>query len=274
MNSQSLVDKQKFAKKILTAIDACSTANGAGVILVTADGQRFELRGGPRTKYIYIVPKSSIKQSASTTTSQESEDGVWDRWGDAAMSCGSALAAGAAIYFSAGGASFFVGAMAVNSSALCGISIGKGIAHDDWKEFEKQGGSEYKTWLYLETAMNLADLFGGVKGAVTFVGGWKKAGQLEKLKKAIGNKKLTRKKLIAEIQKIDPNFQPVTKGKGFLSKHKIIVKGETILKDAQFVSLKAEERVKIFEAIADGLTIGGSEGTFSNLFEVMLIVGE
>ena len=265
---------KKFAQKVIKAVDSIPETKGAGIILCTPDGQKYELRGGPRSKFVVIRPKPKALSKPAPVKTPEGEVGFWDRWGDAVMSCGSATAAGAAIYFSGGTATLFVGTLAVNSSALCGISIGKGIAYDDWQEFEKQGGSEYKTWLYIETAMALADLCGGVKGAVTFIKNWKKMGKLAQLKKAIGNKKLTRKKLVKEIQKIDPSYDPILKGAGYTKKADIVAKGADILKDAKFVTLKVEQKVKIFEAIADGLTITGSGGTFKNSFDIVLAVGE
>jgi len=257
---------------IIEAVDSDPSLRGAGIILIDAAGNSTEVRGGPRKTWVYI---STVPLSASPPPERQIPS-FWDRWGSSVLSCGSATATGVVIYLTGGTASLVVGAFAVNSAALCGMSLGKSFAYDAWQEFEENGGGAYKAWLTVETAMSLADLLNGAKGAVRFLDSWNKAGKLAKLEKAVRGKKMTRRQLLKAIREVDPNFQAdlSAKGAGYYSKGKLVMGGQQVLAANHFKSLSNQQARVLIGAIGDALTIGGTGGTVTGVkktYEVWVV---
>lgn len=200
--------------EVIVALDNCSELTGSGIIISLSSGKVYEVRTGPRRMWTFISQRA-VELSAPIPANESAFDQFWDRWGDTVLNCGSAGATGIAIYFSGGTATPLVGAFALNSAALCGMSAGKAIAQGEWKVLEEEGGTEYKVYFSIETIMSLADLCNGMSGAVKMLKEWKQAGKLAKLKNLIDSKGkrangTTLKKL---IQEIDPSFNPATLGK-------------------------------------------------------------
>lgn len=237
---------------------------GSGIVIVTPFGEPVTIRAarGPVWRTVLIVPKRPKTEQELEAKAKE-EDGLlaefWGRWGDAILACGSAGAAGAAIYLSGGTATLVVGTFAVNSAALCGIQVGKGIEHDFWDEWEKSGLTSVKVWMSVETAMEFVDLFGGVKGAVGAIKGWKRAGQIEKVKKGLSKASLTRKQIVNEIRRVDPDFKPrfnvkAKKGaEGFINRADLRTAGARTL-----ASYKSQV---LANNLADALTVSGAGST-------------
>lgn len=245
---------------ILKAVDDNADLYQAGVVFIDENGRMTELRGGPRRKVVYISEKSI------TVVNQPNDKKLptfWDRWGGAVLSCASAGGSGVVIYLSGGTASVVVGAFAVNSAALCGMSVGKAIRYDAWKEFELHGAGSYKAWLTVETAMSLADLFNGVKGAIGFLKAWNNAGKLSRLQAAVQGKKLTRKQLLAIIKEIDPKFNAnlANKGAGYYSKRTLMIEGGELLAANGFKSLSLQQTRNLVDAIGNALTLYGTRDT-------------
>jgi peptidoglycan hydrolase-like protein with peptidoglycan-binding domain len=248
---------QKRNEYILKAVDDDPTLREAGVIYIDTTGRQTELRGGPRRQFIYIseAPISSVPQPADKNLPT-----FWDRWNAPVLSCGSAVGTGVVIYLSGGTASVVVGAFAVNSAALCGMSLGKAIEYDAWQEFERNGGLPYKAWLTVETAMSLADLFNGVKGAMGFLKAWKDAGKLARLQAAVGGKKLTRKQLLKIIQELDPSFNAnlASRGQGYYSKAKLVLAGQQVLAANGFRTLSLYQTRTLVDAVGNAITLYGT----------------
>ncbi len=162
-----------------------------------------------RRPWVVIVPRGNANTTEQTAISNIRGDSptFWGRWGDAILSCGGAVASGTAIYFSAGTATPLVGAFALNSAALCGLSVGKGIAHDDWEQFKAEGGAVYTAWITFETGMNLIGLFDGAKGGLQWMKRVRDAGKLDELRAAISLRNLTRRQLAEVIQKFDDSVR-------------------------------------------------------------------
>lgn len=248
----------KLHEFILSAVDVNPTLNGAGVTLIDATGHATDLRGGPRRMRVYI---SVTPQMDSAQFPPEKQlPTFWERWGSTVLSCGSTAATGVVIGLSGGTATPIVGAFALNSAALCGMSLGKAIEYDAWAEFEKNGGGDYKAWLTIETAMSLADLLSGVGGAMKVLKGWNAVGKLAKLKKAVSGEKLTRKQLLKVIQQIDPEFTPnlAKNGVGYYSKAKLVIAGKEVLAKNKFISLSNQQAGVVIDAIGNALTLAGT----------------
>jgi peptidoglycan hydrolase-like protein with peptidoglycan-binding domain len=246
---------------IIAAVDSDPALSGAGIVLIDAGGSKTEVRGGPRKKWLYI---SAFASAMSTMAAEKQFPTFWERWRSSVLSCGSAAATGVVIYLSGGTASFVVGAFAVNSAALCGMSLGKGWEHEAWQEFEQNGGDVFKAWLTLETAMSLADLVNGAGGAIGFLKSWKQAGKLARLEKVIGGKKLTRKQLLKTIQDIDPSFSPdlASKGAGYFSRSKLVLAGQEVLTKNKFISLSNQQARVIWDAVGNSFTLAGAPDTW------------
>ncbi len=250
----------KRNEAILRAVDDDPMLREAGVIFIDSSNIMTELRGGPRRQFIYVseAPISSVAQPADKNLPT-----FWDRWGTPVLSCGSAVGTGVVIYLSGGTATPVVGAFALNSAALCGMSLGKAIEYDAWQEFERNGGAPYKAWLTVETAMSLADLFNGVKGAMGFIKAMKDAGKLARLQAAVSGKKLTRKQLLQVIREIDPTFNPnlANKGSGYYSKAKLVLAGHQVLAANGFRTLSLAQTRNIVDAIGNAVTVYGWRDT-------------
>ncbi|MGD9560655.1 MAG: peptidoglycan-binding protein [Pyrinomonadaceae bacterium] len=248
---------KKRNEYILKAVDDDPTLREAGVVIIDSSGRMTELRGGPRRQFIYIseAPLSSVSQP-----SDKNLPTFWDRWGTPVLSCTSAVGTGVVIYLSGGTATPVVGAFALNSAALCGMSLGKAIEYDAWQEFERNGGAPYKAWLTVETAMSLADLFNGVKGAMGFIKAWKEAGKLAKLQAAVSGKKLSRKQLLKVIKDIDPTFNAnlANKGQGYYSKAKLVLAGQQVLASNGFRSLSLHQARTLVDAVGNAITLYGT----------------
>ncbi len=248
---------QKRNEFILKAVDEDSALREAGVIYIDNLGVLTELRGGPRRQWIYI---SEMSISVSNQPADKNLPTFWDRWGGSVLSCSSAVGSGVVIGLSGGSATPVVGAFALNSAALCGMSLGKAIEYDAWQEFERDGGAIYKGWLTVETAMSLADLFNGVKGAMGFLKAWKNAGKLAKLEIALRGKKLTRKELLKAIREIDPSFNVnlANKGGGYYSKTRLVLAGYQTLAMNGFKSLSLHQTRALVDAVGNAITLYGT----------------
>lgn len=264
------VPKNLRNETIIEVIDDLPETRGAGIVLCDKSGTREEIRGGPRRKWVYIG--DAVMRVVDVQPPAKELPTFWERWGDSVLNCGSAAATGAVIYFSGGTTTPLVGAFALNSAALCGMSVGKAIEYDVWQEFQKEGMDQagvnaYKVWLTTETLMSLADFCNGLKGAVGFLRGWKEAGKLEKLRKAVAGKKPTRKQLLQLIKEIDPSFNPENlKGPGFFSKRKLLIAGQEILSENKFTSLAKDKALKLVDAIGNALTLAGTKSLwFDNI---------
>jgi len=278
VNAPSISEQLASALKrrdefILEAVDNDPALTGAGVILIDGAGKMTELRGGPRRQWIYI---SEMSISVSNNPPDQNLPTFWGRWGTPVLSCSSAVGTGVVIYLSGGTASFVVGAFAVNSAALCGMSLGKSIEYDAWQEFERNGGAPYKAWLTVETAMSLADLFNGVKGAMGFLKAWKDAGKLARLEAALRGKKLTRKQLLNVIREIDPSFNAnlANKGGGYYSKAKLVLAGQQVLALNGFKSLSLHQTRTLVDAVGNAITLYGTPDAISSVdktYDVFLV---
>src|SRR5688500_3149302 len=256
-SNQTSLATAKRNEMILQAVDDDPALREFGVIMIDSSGRLNEIRGGPRRNWLYI---SEVPLSSVTTPSDGRLPTFWDRWGSPVLSCTSAVGSGVVIYLSGGTATPVVGAFALNSAALCGMSLGKAIEYDAWKEIERNGGGIYKAWLTVETAMSLADLFNGVKGAMGFLKAWKEAGKLAKLEQAVRGKKLTRKQLLKIIQEIDPSFNAnlANKGAGYYSKAKLVLAGQQVLAANGFKSLGMHQTRNLVDAIGNAITLWGA----------------
>ncbi|MCA9010894.1 MAG: hypothetical protein KDB01_14180 [Planctomycetaceae bacterium] len=244
--------------KAIAALDDCSELTGSGIIISLSNGKVYEVRTGPRRMWTFISQRS-MELSAPVPASESAFDQFWDRWGDTVLNCGSAGATGIAIYLSGGTATPLVGAFALNSAALCGMSAGKAIEHDQWKALEKEGGTEFKVYFSIETLMSLADLCNGMSGAVKMLREWKQAGKLAKLKNLIDakGKKSNGKTLAKLIQEVDPKFNPAAIGKKG-KKARLLKAGHTVLDTNKFKSLTNQRVRVVFDAISNAFTLLGS----------------
>lgn len=252
--------------RLIGAVDSVPELGGAGIVMIDFTGTRTEVRGGPRRLWVFVAPKGlmgGVEAQATPAPSPTKVETFWDRWGGSVLNCGSATATGVVIYLSGGTASFIVGAFAVNSAALCGMSVGKAFAADEWRKFEAAGGAEYSVWITVETLMSLADLTNGVKGAVGVLQAWKRAGKLAKLQKVIAGKKLTRKALLELIRSVDPSAEAdlAAKGADYVSKGKLLKLGGVVISDAKFIRLGNQQARVIVDAIGNALTVGGAPET-------------
>lgn len=262
------VPKNLRNEVIASTIDDLPETAGAGIVLCDKTGHREEVRGGPRRKWVYIG--DTAMRVIDLEPPEKAVPTFWDRWGDSVLNCGSAVATGAAtgavIYLSGGTATPGVAFFALNSAALCGMSLGKAVENDVWQEFQQQGLDQagvnsYKVWLATETLMSLGDFFNGLSGAVGFLRKWKEAGKLDKLRQAVTGKKATRKQLLQFIRDIEPKFNPENlKGPGFFSKKKLVVAGQQILTKNHFTSLAVDKTAKVVEAVGNALTLAGGPG--------------
>jgi hypothetical protein len=188
--------------------------------------------------------------------------GFMDRYGDTVASCVSAGAAGVAIYLSGGAVVSVAGAFALNSSLLCFSGIGKLIANDAWREFEKEGGTGYKVWLTTETLLTLIDICGGIKGGIVLLRTWSRTianvNRLEKLKIAVKGKKLTKRELLEIIRQIDPSEAAKIGSKA--PRYRVIGVGQQVLKAANFVNVTRERAKPIVDAIGAAATVYGDRG--------------
>ena len=248
----------------IAALDDCSELTGSGIIISLSNGKVYEVRTGPRRMWTFISQRS-MELSAPVPASESAFDLFWDRWGDTVLNCGSAGATGIAIYLSGGAATPLVGAFALNSAALCGMSAGKAIEHDEWKALEKEGGTEFKVYFGIETIMSLADLCNGMSGAVKMLREWKQAGKLAKLKNLIDSKgkKSNAKTLAKLIQEVDPKFNPAAMGKKG-KKARLLQAGHTVLDTNKFKSLTNQRVRVVFDAISNAFTLLGSPDFVSN----------
>lgn len=267
LNSPSVTNQQSIAIQkrnefILKAVDDDLALREAGVIYIDGSGQMSEVRGGPRRQWVYV---SEMSISVSNQPADKNLPTFWDRWGTPVLSCSSAVGTGVVIYLSGGTATPVVGAFALNSAALCGMSLGKAIEYDAWQEFERNGGGIYKAWLTVETAMSLADLFNGVKGAMGFLKAWRNAGKLAKLEQALRGKKLNRKQLLNAIREVDPTFNPnlANKGAGYYSKTKLVLAGHQVLAMNGFKSLSLHQTRALVDAVGNAITLYGTPDTGS-----------
>lgn len=243
---------------VISALDNCSELTGTGIIISLSSGKVYEVRTGPRRMWTFISQRP-VELSAPIPASDSAFDEFWDRWGDTVLNCGSAGATGIAIYLSGGTATPLVGAFALNSAALCGLSAGKAIAQDEWKALEEAGGTEFNVYFSIETIMSLADLCNGMSGAVKLLREWKQAGKLARLKNLIDakGKKANAKTLTKLIQEVDPNFNPAAMGKKG-KKARLLKAGHTVLDTNKFKSLTNQRAQVVFNAISDAFTLVGS----------------
>ena len=264
---------QAHAAMIL-AVDSCPETRGAGIMLVEEGGRRTEVRGGPRRMWVWIAPKGMVAGSGTETPGEAPVPlGLWDRWGGAVLSCGSAAATGVVIGLSGGPAGLVAGAFAVNSALLCGTSLGKAMAYDAWQDLEREGGGVYKVWLTTETLLGLIDLFNGVNGAMGFLRSWKLSGKLTRLQKVVAGRKLTRKGLLDLIRQIDAGEAALIELKSakYVNRAKLFGVGEKVLAKAEFVRMNTRSKV-IIDAIGNALTLRGSPDNFQASYKTSLML--
>jgi hypothetical protein len=252
----------EVGQALIDAVDQVPSIDGAGIILVKKDGSQTEIRGGPRKRWVYIIIND--RPTPPSAIAEHRMPSFWDRWGSSILSCSAAGGTGVVIYLSGGTASMVVGAFALNSAALGGMSLGEAWEYDAWQEFEENGGNAYKAWLTLETAMALADLLHGSWEAMNFLKEWGEMGKLAKLQKAVEGQNFTRRELANVIKEIDPNVQIDldAKGVGYFSKSKLAKAGTEILGKNHFKSLSNQQTRLIVTAASDALTIGNAPDTF------------
>jgi len=200
--------------------------------------------------------------------------GLWDRWGGAVLSCGSAAATGVVIGLSGGTVGIVAGAFAVNSALLCGTSLGKAIAYDAWQDLEREGGGLYKAWLTTETLLGLIDLFNGAKGAMAFLRSWKQAGKLGRLQTVVAGKKLNRRALLDLIRQIDPAEAALIdlKSAKYVSRAKLFGVGEKLLNQARFVSINTQRAKVIVDAIGNALSLAGTPDNLQATYKTSLVL--
>jgi hypothetical protein len=270
-NSAPPIAEKTRDELLIEAIDAIEACEGAGIFLIDKTGNRKELRGGPRRKWCYVSLAPAMKSSGG---SEQQLKTIYDRWQDVFFSCGSAAATGVVIWLSGGTATPVVGFFAVNSAALCGISVGKLASHDEWVKFEQQGGAEYKAWMTAETIMSLLDLFDGAAGAMMFLGKMKQAGKLVQLKKVLQGKKLkTRAEILAAIKQLDPSFNANLKsgGSGYVSKKQLLIAGEDALTAKKFKSVSNQQKQLVVGAVGNALTLADSGSTMDKVGDTYLL---
>ncbi len=271
----ALLGRSPAHAALIQAVDSFPETNGAGIMLVEEGGRRTEVRGGPRRKWVWIAPKGMV---AGPLTDMPGETpvpaGWWDRWGGVVLNCGSTAATGVVIGLTGGIGSFGAGFFAVNSAALCMSSLGKAMAQDVWQELEREGGTGYKIWLTVETAMGLIDLCNGVKGAMGFLRTWRQTGKLARLQKVVAGKKLTRKNLLELIRQIDAGDAALIEVKSakYVSRTKLLGVGDLLLKKARFVSLANHRARAIVETFGNALSLPGAPDNAESTFKTSLVL--
>lgn len=255
-----------WRQQLIAAIDADPIPHGAGIILIDKAGNPTEIRGGQRAIWMYIapVPLDMGAESASPTNPAPT---FLDRWGGSFLSCGSAAASVLVISLSGGVGSFVIGALAVNSVALCAVSVGKAFADETWQEFEREGGKPYMVWMTVETLLQLVDFCNGVKGAITFLKNWKNTGKLARLARSLDGRKLTRKELLKVIQGIDPEVERdlAAKGPEYVSRAKLVIDGKKVLASNQFKSLGNQQARVLVDTVGNALTSFGTPDTYRSV---------
>jgi len=160
-----LVGLDQAHAALILAVDSCPETRGAGIMLVEEGGRRTEVRGGPRRLWVWIAPKGMVPRPIVDSHGGESPwDEFKERWGPAMLSCGSAGTAAAVTWLSWGVAAPVTVVLAANSAALCVSSVGKAIAQDTWKEWEREAGLDYQIYIGVETFLELLDLLVGPQG--------------------------------------------------------------------------------------------------------------
>lgn len=270
-----LVGLNQTHAALILAVDSCPEIRGAGIMLLEEAGRRTEVRGGPRRLWVWIAPRGMVAGPGTETPGEAPAPvGLWDRWGGAVLSCGSAAATGVVIGLSGGTVGLVAGAFAVNSALLCGTSLGKAMAYDAWQDLEREGGGIYRVWLTTETLLGLIDLFNGAKGAMGFLRSWKQAGKLARLEKAVAGKKLTRKGLLDLIRQIDPAEAALIdlKSAKYVSRAKLFGVGEKLLNKANFISISTERSKAIVDAIGNGLSLAGTPDNYQATYKTSLVL--
>lgn len=259
---------------LIQAVDSCPEVRGAGIVLVEEGGRRTEVRGGPRRLWVWIAPKGMASASSvETPGGAPVPAGLWERWGPAALSCGSAAATGAVIWLSGGTVGFVARAFAVNSALLCGTSLGKAMAYDAWQDLERDGGGLYRWWLTTETLLGLIDLFNGTKGALGFLRSWKQAGKLGRLQNALAGRKLNRRGLLDLLRQIDPAEAALIdlKSAKYVNRAKLFGVGEKLLSRAGFVSIGTQRSKILVDAIGNALSLTGAPDNFQATYQTSLL---
>lgn len=260
---------------LIQAVDSFPETAGSGIMLVEEGGRRTEVRGGPRRKWVWIAPQGMVAGPITETPGEAPVPvGLWDRWGGAVLSCGSAAATGVVIGLSGGSVGLVAGAFAVNSALLCGTSLGKAMAHDAWQELEREGGGVYQVWLTTETLLGLIDLFNGVKGAMGFLKAWGQTGKLARLQKVVAGKKLNRKGILEAIRQVDAGEAALIdlKAAKYVSKAKLLGVGDQLLKKAQFVSIANHRARALVDAIGNALSLAGAPDNAESTIKTSLVL--
>lgn len=263
--------------KLIASVDSFPEINGAGIVLIGANGVQIQVRGGPRRQWVWIAPSGMVSPVASSSAAEDLPQpaGFWDRWGNSVLSCSSAVAAGAVIALSAGTTTVVAGMFAANSAVLCLSSLGQAIADDAWNEFERTGGTAYKTWLTVETTLSLLDLCYGIKGAATLLKSWQQAGKLARLEKAVARRNLTRADLLRVMREIDPTVDATLHGGSYISKAKLLGISEDLLQKGGFKSLNNHRARVIVDGLGNAATVGGTPyavSAFKRTWDVWVVV--
>ena len=249
-------------QRIIAAVDGDPHTYGFGIVIYTPDMKPVVIREpiGPRRR-IALVPTTALAaQPAQQAARRSAMAEFWDRWGDSVLNCGSFAATGAVIYFSAGTMTVFAGAMAVNSGALCVSSLGQATFDDEWEAFKREGGGQYTAFLAVETAMSVVDLMNGAKGAIGAFKAWERAGKLPAIRNALKNPRLTRREIVAAIQKADPDFNPPAAGANGLKRAQLRALGGEAMGTIR-------KRV-VLNNVSDAFTVGGAPGAGDKLHEL------
>jgi len=253
---------------LIEAVDASPEVRGAGIMLVDEWGVRTEVRGGPRRLWVWIVPGGS--GGGESGGNEEDESGVLgflSRWSGPILNCGSAGVAWLAIGMTKGVASIAVGALAVNSTALCISSVGKSYYRDEVRRLELESGAaagSYQAWLKAEYLLELIDLCNGMKGVVKLFRHLRFTGKLPQLEKALSARRFaagqpTRRELLDLIAEIDPYEAALLRqnfGKG-VARGKIVGLGNRILQRGRALNLPEHRRVAIADAVGGVLSGAG-----------------
>ncbi len=253
---------------LMEAVDAHPEVAGAGIMLVDEWGIRTEVRGGPRRLWVWIVPGSPGGRESGMGEDDESGVlGFLSRWSGPILNCGSAGAAWLAIGMTKGVASVAVGALAVNSTALCVSSVGKTHYRDEVRRLELETGvaaGSYQAWLKAEYFLELVDLCSGLKGVVKLFRHFRHLGKLPELEKALSarrfaSRQLTRLELLDLIAGIDPHQAALLRNSSIkrVARGKIVKLGNSVVGRVRTLDLPEHRRAAIVEAVGGVLSGGG-----------------